>query len=206
MKINAIDHIDFLLNNIDKLAVDIQPLWHPLGFASCVIRESPGEPTLRVHYWPPNDRRTKNPDWPVHTHSYALSSLVLYGSVEDIQFDMVDGEEYSIYRVLYFSGDSEICSTGRKTNILKCISEVRAEGEQYRVECGVFHQSLVKFSESAVTFVVLSEYSSEAPLVLGRDGDDRYPYDRMPFDREVFWSAVRYAVSSPVIQNLAKSA
>lgn len=205
MKTNALDHINFLLDNIDVLAASIQPLWHPLGFVSCVIRDNPGELTLRVHYWPPNERRTKNPDWPVHTHSYALSSLVLHGNIEDIQCEVIDGEEFSIYKVSYFNGDSEITRTDKKTNILKYASEMRFEGEQYRVERGVFHQSVVKLSESAVTFVALSESSREAPLVLGGNGEHKYPYDRMPFNQEVFWSAVRYAISNPIIQNLAKS-
>lgn len=205
MKTNALDHINFLLDNIDTLAVNIQPLWHPLGFVSCVIRDKPGKPTLRVHYWPPNERRTKNPDWPVHTHSYALSSLVLHGNIEDIQCEIIDGEEHSIYEVSYFNGDSEITRTDGKASILNFNSEMRIEGEQYRVERGVFHQSVVKYSESAVTFVALSESSCEAPLVLGGNGDHRYPYDRMPFNQEAFWSAVRYAISNPIIQNLAKN-
>lgn len=205
MKINALDHLDFLLENIDTLASNIQPLWHPLGFVSCVIRDTPGEPTLRVHYWPPNDRRTKNPDWPIHTHSYALSSLVMSGKVEDTQYKTTDGEQHSIYQVSYFNGNSEIRCTGRKASALKCTSHTRTEGEQYRVERGVFHESSVGFSESAVTFVALSEPSSEAPLVLGGDGDRSYPYDRTPFDREQFWSAVRDAISRPVIRNLSKN-
>lgn len=206
MKTNALDHINFLLQNIDTLAASIQPLWHPLGFVSCVIRDNTGKLTLRVHYWPPNERRTKNPDWPVHTHSYALSSLVLHGNIEDIQCEIIDGEEFSIYKVSYLNGDSEIIRTDRRTRISKCTSKMRIAGEQYRVERGVFHQSVVKLSESAVTFVALSESSCEAPLVLGGDGDDTYPYDRTPFNQEAFWSAVRYAVSDPKIQNLAKNA
>jgi hypothetical protein len=205
MKINALDHINFLLDNIDALASSIQPLWHPLGFVSCVIRDEPGELTLRVHYWPPNDRRTKNPDWPVHTHSYALSSLVMRGTIEDIQYKTSAGDDFKIYSVSYFNGNSEIRSTGKNTNALKCISESRTEGEQYRVERGVFHQSAVKFTESAVTFVALSEPSSEPPLVLGGDGEQRYPYDRTPFNKEQFWSAVKDAISMPIIQNMAKN-
>jgi hypothetical protein len=205
MKINAIDHINVLLDNIDELAASIQPLWHPLGFVSCVIRDNPGKLTLRVHYWPPNERRTKNPDWPVHTHSYALSSLVLHGKVEDIQCEVIDGEEFSIYKVSYCNGDSEITRTDKRTGIMKYISETRIEGEQYSVERGVFHHSVVRLSESAVTFVALTESSCEAPLVLGGNGDNKYPYDRMPFSQELFWSAVQNAISNPIIQNLAKS-
>lgn len=206
MKTNALDHINFLLHNIDALAASIQPLWHPLGFVSCVIRDIPGKLTLRVHYWPPNERRTKNPDWPVHTHSYALSSLVLHGSIEDTQCEIIAGEEFSLYEVSYLNGNSEITKTDKKKSISKNISRMRITGEQYRVERGVFHQSVVGLSESAVTFVALSESSCESPIVLGGNGDHRYPYDRMPFNQEEFWSAVRYAISNPIIQNLAKKA
>ena len=205
MRINAVDHLDFLLENIDTFATSIQPLWHPLGFVSCVIKVIPSELTLRVHYWPPNDRRTKNPDWPVHTHSYALSSLVISGKIEDTQYKTTDGEQHSIYKVSYLNENSEIRCTGKKTNAFKCTSDIRTEGEQYRVERGVFHESSVKSTESAVTFVAISEPSSEAPLVLGEDGGQSYPYDRTPFDREEFWSAVRDAISRPIIRNLSKN-
>lgn len=200
MKINASDNFHFLFNNIDCLAIDIQPLWHPLGFASCVIKKDVPNVTLRVHYWPPNVRRTKNPDWPIHTHSYTLSSLVLHGAIEDIQYETAQGDEYTIYQVTYLNENSEIINTARKINISKQIAEMRTNGDQYRVERGVFHQSTVKFSESAVTLVALSEPSNEAPLVLGKGGEHRYPYDRTPFDKELFWSTVRYSIENLTYQ------
>lgn len=196
MKINARDNVHFLLENIDRLAVSVQPLWHPLGFASCVIKEVVGEVILRVHYWPQNERRTKNPDWPVHTHSYTLSSLVLHGNIEDIQYETTEGDEFALYQGTYFNGDSEINRLGRRVRISECISKTHVKGGQYRVERGVFHQSSVKLSESAVTFVALSESTTDAPLVLGGDGEHKYPYDRTPFNQEIFWSAVRESIES----------
>lgn len=200
MKINAFDNLNFLLDNIDCLTIDIQPLWHPLGFASCVIKKDISNFILRVHYWPTNMRRTKNPDWPIHTHSYTLSSLVLNGSIEDIQYETAPGDEYTLYKVAYINEDSEIINTNKKINIFKKISKIRTKGDQYRVERGVFHQSNVKFTESAVTLVALSEPSNEAPLVLGKSEEFRYPYDRTPFDKELFWSAVRYSIEDLIHQ------
>lgn len=190
MKINASDHLNYLLNNIDKLAVNNQPLWHPLGFVSCSIYHYE-QLTLRVHYWPPNERRVKNPHWPVHTHSYALSSFVLHGNIEDTQYETNVGDACSIYQVSYLNEDSEVSNTGRKIAISQSITEKRSVGDQYRVECGVFHQSSVKFTESAVTFVALSEPSNNPPLVLGSDGDQKYLYERIPFSKEEFWKAVK---------------
>ena len=196
MKINARDNIELLLENIEFFAETIQPLWHPLGFVSCLIKGDSGVSSFRLHYWPANERRTKNPDWPVHTHTYALSSFILSGKIEDIQYKTIEGDDYSIYEVAYLNGNSEISNTGKKISISQKISATRTKGDQYRVERGVFHQSFVDISESAVTFVALSELSNGAPLVLGHDGDHRYPYDRTPFDRELFWSVIRKSIDN----------
>ncbi|MBV8659125.1 MAG: hypothetical protein JO142_14995 [Burkholderiales bacterium] len=196
MRIDARDSLDFLNQNIDHLATTVQPLWHPLGFSSCVIREIKGQYILRVHYWPPNERRTKNPDWPIHTHAYTLSSLILHGQVEDIQYDTTDGDEYIVYKVAYANGNSEIIKAEEGANITSKNSVLRVAGDQYRVERGIFHQSLVELGRSAVTLVALSDISNEAPLVLGEAGELRYPYDRTPFDRELFWSVVRDSITS----------
>lgn len=196
MKINARDHLEFLIANLEAFAREVQPLWHPLGFTSCVIREKIDGVTLRVHYWPPGERRTKNPDWPVHTHTYALSSLILTGQIEDIQYQAQEGDQHVVYQVLYKNGDSEILKTKDGISINDTKAEIRSAGDQYRVERGVFHQSRVAFNASAVTLVAMSEFSDAPPLVLGKPGAMRYPYDRTPFCRDRFWYAVRDALAS----------
>ncbi|MGE8518262.1 MAG: hypothetical protein ACN6OM_16730 [Alcaligenes nematophilus] len=196
MKIDARADFDFLNQNIETFSSAIQPLWHPLGFSSCIIKKEQEGKTLRVHFWPPNERRTKNPDWPIHTHAYALSSLILDGQLTDIQYEVEAGDEYNVYSVTYSNGNSEIFRTNAGLKIISKKSAIRSAGEQYRVERGIFHQSFVEFGKSTVTLVSLSEHSDEAPLVLGGAGLVSYPYDRTPFDRELFWSAVRKAISS----------
>ena len=195
MKINAKDHLEFLSINIQSLASALQPLWHPLGFASCVINIESDDNIYRVHYWPPKERRTKNPDWPIHTHAYNLSSVILLGKVQDIQYKTTTGSEYSVYKVEYSNGNSEIIKTEESLSLIEEINKTRTTGEEYRVEKGVFHQSAVDYDESAITFVVLSEFTDNPPLVLGGSGELRYPYDRTPFNKELFWSAV--AMSLP---------
>ena len=196
MKINAVDHLSFLEDNIYQLSQVSSPLWHPLGFVSCLISSKKGDYDIRVHYWPSGDRRTKNPNWPIHTHSYALSSLVLTGKVRDIQYRMVDGSEHSAYKVNYFDGGSEILKTGTTMALSESVNRIHGSGGQYSVEQGVFHQSLVELNEKAVTLVALSEMSGNPPLVLGTDAEVRYPYERVPFDRNTFWTEVRDAIAS----------
>jgi hypothetical protein len=194
MKIDALDFVDLIRRNFEGISRSSEPLWHPLGFVSTVVEQVEGRHTLRLHYWPTNERRTKNPDWPIHTHSYALSSLVLAGSVYDSQYEVEQGSDYSVYEVRYFDGGSQITRTDRSVSIAKTTTRTRQSGEQYRVERGVFHQSLVPIGKSAVTMVALSEIGSDPPLVLGASGDMRYPYDRVPFDRGTFWAAIKAAL------------
>lgn len=196
MKIEAADQVAYLAEQIERLSQECQPLWHPLGFASCVIKEIKGHHTIRVHYWPPNQRRTKNPDWPIHTHSYHLSSFVLKGSVRDIQYEVTDGDDHYVYEVRYHQGNSEIIKTDKIASISESINTTQTARCQYHVSRGVFHQSRVDFSESAVTLVALSEFGNDPPLVLGAPGDYRYPYDRTSFDKVAFWSEVRRALAS----------
>jgi hypothetical protein len=194
MKIDARDFTGWVAENIEQLSRECVPFWHPLGFVSAVVAKVDGSHTLRLHYWPKGQRRTKNPDWPIHTHSYSLSSLVLAGSVEDLQYELEAGSQYSVYEVRYFEGDSEIVRTDRTVSIVKATAHVHLSGIQYRVERGVFHQSRVALEDSAVTLVALSENTSSPPLVLGATGERRYPYDRTRFDPDTFWAAARTAL------------
>lgn len=86
MKAEFSDTLNFLHENLENFSSTLVPLWHPLGFVSCVIDELPSSHVVRVHYWPKSQRRVKNPDWPIHTHTYRLRSLVLAGEVRDIQY------------------------------------------------------------------------------------------------------------------------
>lgn len=194
MQTDILDSFNFLNTNIERLASTVVPLWHPLGFVSCVVDESSSQYVTRVHFWPPGERRVKNPDWPIHTHTYTLKSLVLSGAVRDIQYRVASGGQWSVYSVNYYDGGSEIVRTFERVNAVPKVDEMRHAGEQYEVSRGVFHQTQVAHNEAAVTVVLLSNYGSEAPKVLGTNQAERYPYDRSEFDPELFWKAVQEAV------------
>lgn len=194
MKIDAKSQFIFLSEKLKELASTVVPLWHPLGFVSCVIKQTE-EFTLRVHFWPKGERRVKNPDWPIHTHSYFLSSFVLKGAVRDIRYKSIEGGENVVYSVRYFEGGSEITQTSDKVGVVPLVDELRCEGDSYVVDLNVFHQSVVPFQESAVTLVALSNFTNSPPLVLGSPAEERYPYDRAPYDKGLFWESVSGAVS-----------
>lgn len=196
MKISANEYFPFLVDNLEDLIKTKEPLWHPLGFTSCLIEEVKNVREIRVNYWPLHQRRTKNPDWPIHTHRYHLSSMVLAGSVEDIQYVTEDGSSDHIYEVRYSGKDSEIKKTSNRISLKENICNSRKAGEVYEVERGVFHQSYVGMGESAITLVALSNFSDVNPLVVGQEGSEFYPYERKSFSADHFWSKVRLAVNA----------
>ena len=202
MQTNFSELLKFISQNIDTFSSNLVPLWHPLGFVSCVIEDIPSNNTIRLHYWPKGMRRVKNPDWPIHTHSYTLNSLILRGKVRNLQYRTVSGVGKWIYLVNYFEGGSEIIRTEDETQVIIESDEVRYCGEQYQVPRGTFHQTHVPINEIAVTIVVLSDYSEEHPKVLGDYKlSKKYPYDRIPFDQIHFWNEVREALNLHLSQN-----
>ncbi len=193
MKTKASSYLSFLSDNIEELRASSTPLWHPLGFVSCIIKQDKDH-TIRVHLWPESERRVKNPDWPIHTHAYYLSSYVLEGSIRDVRYETIENGDYVAYAVRYFKGGSEISQTKGRVGVKAVIDESRAEGESYEVAINVFHQSSVPVDRSAITLVALSNFSDSPPLVLGSLAADKYPYDRTPYDKNVFWQRVSDAI------------
>lgn len=196
MRTSLDECLGILSDCVDDFSVKPQPLWHPLGFVSCIIHKSENGDAVRVHYWPEGDRRTKNPDWPIHTHSYNLRSLILYGSLKDIKYKVSDGHDSTVYEVRYSGDNSEILRTDRSLKIDGKVVSERNAGDTYDVLRGVFHQSQVAINSIAVTLVVISEIANDVPLVLGEGGDSFYPYDRLPYDKDIFWSAIKMALQS----------
>lgn len=194
MRTEASEFIPYLVSHLTDLRRSCIPLWHPLGFVSCVIKDHENEVTVRVHYWPNGERRVKNPDWPIHTHAYDLSSFILAGRIQDLQYRVRSGEAFTVYEVGYYSGGSEIVKTDTQLDLEVVVDARRVAGEQYQVPRGTFHQTQVPVSESAVTLVALTGFGSEAPRVLGAPDQVRYPYDRQPFDTQQFWDAVEQSL------------
>ena len=205
METNFIEVLEFISKNIETLSSNLVPLWHPLGFVSCVIKEVPSDCTIRLHYWPKGERRVKNPHWPIHTHSYKLNSLVLIGEVRDLQYGVISGTGQSVYSVNYPKGGSELVKTADSVQIHTEIDEIKFSGEQYQVPRDKFHQTEVPIFKSAVTLVILTDHSSDAPKVLGSDISEKYFYDRIPFDSTLGLNEVRKALNCYLAKEVNRS-
>lgn len=191
MKISAKTIIPCITENLDTFERLKAPLWHPLGFVSCVLESDESTREVRINYWPQEERRTKNPDWPIHTHRYFLSSFVLAGTVRDIQYRSYSGKGHKIYEVNYIGSNSEINKSVHSVDIKEVSNIVRNAGDVYSVQRGTLHRTFVEQSKSAMTIVVLSDFTDENPIVIGQEGGNNYPYERIPYDSCRFWQEVR---------------
>jgi len=117
------------------------------------------------------------------------------GRVRDVQYREKSGSEYAVYSVSYKDADSSIGRTDRDLSIELSVDQYHVAGEQYFVPVGSFHQTMVPSDETALTLVALSSFQDKVPLVLGQPGDQSYPYNRIPFDQETFWSTVEQALA-----------
>jgi hypothetical protein len=180
--------------------VGIQPYWHPLGFVSCFLNRG-DQQSIRLHYWPANDRRPKTPNWPIHTHVFDLKSIILAGRVRDRQYRLANGNAYTVYIVRYNGIDSTIVPTDQQTDVVVSCDVVRPTGATYCVPVGTFHETVVEIADETLTLVVCTNFQAADPLVLGRAGDAAYPYQRAAFDSAQFWSRVERALAKPGIES-----
>jgi hypothetical protein len=196
MSIDLYSCLATIAARLPELSSSITPLWHPLGFVSCIVEPRALDHLVRLHYWPKKDRRPKSPDWPIHTHKFDLSSLVLLGQVRDIQYRPAEGDRFGVYAVRYQGDDSTIVPTHKETSIETVVDAVRSAGESYSVPIGTFHQTVVSIDAEALTLVVCTNFSEADPLVLGSSEAGVYSYHRAEFDRAFFWARVSAAVGT----------
>jgi hypothetical protein len=118
------------------------------------------------------------------------------GALFDVQYKVVSGSDYAVYEVSYGVEGSEIVRTTKTLALTEERREQRKRRDTYVVEKGIFHQTFVPNDSTATTLVLLTQQSKEPPLVLGSHQDERYPYVRTPFPRDIFWDEIERAIQS----------
>jgi hypothetical protein len=148
-------------------AREIQAQRHPLGFLHLDLAPLvPGESEVpRLHVW---SERFNAADGlgQSHDHVWDLCSLVLHGELTDTTFEPV-GDPAGAYGVLNVSYGRSIDELvmGDDRFRLEGVRERRVtQGEVYRLEAGIVHETTVAELPTA-TLVVASSTSSEGPRV-----------------------------------------
>ena len=172
---------DLLVPALGRLVLNSNPMWHPLGFVSATLLKQEDQ-TLKIHLWPRGTRKEKEPNWPIHDHSFHITSRVLVGEVGNAEYRVTRGHQFRLYRVEYHGNDSVLCPTNECVDCVEHCRTVTRAGAEYALPLGVYHQNVVPRSETALTLVIKAGAAKQSPNVVGDLVAPHLPiYRRVPF-------------------------
>jgi hypothetical protein len=140
---------------------------HPLGFLCFPLVRRP-EVGICVHLWTGSAPVVRTSA--VHSHSWDLTSVVLYGEVRNSVVPVFDTEARPTHRVfeVHSSGDrDEVRGTGRLVRAAGATTTVSAPGDTYELLAGVFHRTDVTPSEDTATLIRARTRAALIDLSLG---------------------------------------
>lgn len=127
---------------------DMQAVRHPMGFV-CFPVERDGTSGTCVHMWTPDLPSAELLTTPVHSHSWDLESLVVWGElVNELYTVHADEPSHRLYEVRSRGAVDELTAT---TDLLRCERSGRQRiraSMTYRLASGHYHAS---FADRAVT-------------------------------------------------------
>ncbi|RAY16453.1 hypothetical protein DPM19_06170 [Actinomadura craniellae] len=155
---------------------------HPLGFL-CLPVERRGPYGMCLHLWSaelPAGRVTTSQ---VHCHSWDLVSYVLYGSLRNVRFQIVDDPAAATHRVfeVISRGDvDELRATDRTVRCAPGRDSMHRTGESYALPAGVFHSTVLDDGPEAATVALGLEVPAAGDLSLGGLGTPTHRVHRLP--------------------------
>ena len=158
---------------------------HPYGFYIWKMESGNDEFDMRIHAWLSGSRQRQKPDWPTHTHSVDLHSLVLCGSVTNTMWEWKSSQngEQMIYEVGYQKNLSILRRSRERGTLIGERIQVVEEGEKYTVPAHCYHATDVGLSEAALTLVLMPKRAPESSKVVGDiNGDKEYFFERQKIE------------------------
>lgn len=171
---------------------NIEPLWHPLGFVSCILKEEKDE-IIKLHYWPKGERKTKVPNWPIHNHAYDIESTILYGEIKNIFYTISESGPYKVYEVIYDKKNSYLKEKILgKVNLNKKSELISKKGDSYTIKKHNFHESIIPLNQETLTLVRKTNFTKTAPRVISSKYEKKSPeyYHRSEFNKDLFFRKV----------------
>ncbi|WP_333738156.1 hypothetical protein [Streptomyces sp. IBSBF 2806] len=141
---------------------------HPLGFVCLpVLRDGPQG--VCVHVFGPTDPILI--DRQVHSHSWELTSTVLYGELNNRRMEVTEEAARPTHRVFEVhsapSGVDELRPTRRLVRCLPGPEQSSSRGQTYALAAGEFHTTVVPDGRPTATLVLGRTMPGRADLSLG---------------------------------------
>ena len=162
-------NVNQILMNLIEQPNIFKATYHPLGFIHLKLFKK-SNVSLRLHLWQRQARKTQIPAWLIHNHIFDLESYVLCGSINNLNYKIVEAENnpsHRIYEVIYDECESQLHVTDKFVNYKLVESQIFEAGDTYKVNRGTFHTSIVEPGKFTCTLVITSNEIAIKPQVLG---------------------------------------
>jgi hypothetical protein len=157
-----------LLRDIASGRCDLTAVLHPLGFL-CIPAQRSGEHGICVHVWTPALQPTITTSQ-VHSHSWDLTSYVLYGTLHNQRIRVAEAGAAATHRIFEVRSQGDRDELQATTRLVSCEPEPTREygaGSVYYLEAGEFHTTVVLGAQEVATVVLGRSRPPAADLSAG---------------------------------------
>lgn len=157
-----------LLRDIAGGRVELAAVRHPLGFL-CIPAQRTGEHGVCVHLWAPGYRPCLTTSQ-VHSHSWDLTSLVLYGTLHNQRVRVADVPGAATHRIFEVRSHGEVDELRATSRLVACEHEAPrpcGAGNVYLLPAGEFHCTVIPGSQEVATVVLGRSQAWAADLSIG---------------------------------------
>src|SRR5215471_1910225 len=141
-----------LLGDIVSGRRDLAAVRHPLGFL-CIPAQRTGEHGICVHLWTPALQPTLTTSQ-VHSHSWDLTSYVLYGTLHNQRIRVTDAGAAATHRIFEVRSRGDRDELHATSRLVSCEPEAVSEygaGCVYFLRAGEFHTTVVPGQQEVAT-------------------------------------------------------
>ncbi len=144
-----------MLRDIATGRCDLTAVRHPLGFL-CFPAQRLGEHGVCVHLWRPATQSALT-TFQVHSHSWDLTSYVLYGTLRNQRIQLADAPRSPTHRIfeVHSRGDvDELHATTRLVSYRPETDYLYGAGSVYFLPAGEFHATVLPGEQDVATVVL----------------------------------------------------
>jgi hypothetical protein len=157
-----------LLREIASGRRELTAVRHPLGFL-CIPAQRKGGHGVCVHLWTPAMRPTVTTSQ-VHSHSWDLTSYVLYGTLHNQRIRVFEAPGMATHRIFEVRSHGDVDELHATARLVACAPELVSEhaaGCVYLLPAGEFHATVVPDAQEVATVVLGRNRSHAADLSVG---------------------------------------
>jgi hypothetical protein len=157
-----------LLRDIASGRCELTAVRHPLGFL-CIPAQRSGEHGICIHVWTPALQPALTTSQ-VHSHSWDLTSYVLYGTLRNQRIRVAEAGAAATHRIFEVRSHDDRDELHTTARLVSCEPERTREygaGSVYFLQAGEFHTTVVPGAQQVATVALGRSRPHAADLSVG---------------------------------------